>query len=172
MPTYVQVGWHDSPAHVKGFSCWKGEADGCDVIRWCHCCYAYVEGRGYKRRVCMSLWAIVWVFGCCTFELPFEEPPTLCCSYFGASWGVRVHLYRKVFFICLTACAQGYLGDFELFWHSCSQVNWVAHLPGSTWTWYRGGEDCNLLVQISTGGINCYFGEPTNPPSIPEHCHI
>ena len=75
----------------------------------------------------MRLGAIVWVLGCCTFELPFEEPPTLCCSYFSASWGVRIHLYRKVLFICLTACVQGYLGDLELVQLSCLQVNQVAH---------------------------------------------
>ena len=39
-----------------------------------------------------------------------EKPPTLCCSYFSASHGVRVHSYRKVFLACSTACAQGYLG--------------------------------------------------------------
>ena len=42
----VQVGWHDSTVHAQGFSHWEMEADDCDVIRWCHCCYAYVEGWG------------------------------------------------------------------------------------------------------------------------------
>ena len=33
MPMDVQAGWHDSTAHVQGFSCLKREADDCDVIR-------------------------------------------------------------------------------------------------------------------------------------------
>ena len=53
-------------------------------------------------------------FVCCTLELPLQEQVTLCCGYFGASLGVRVHLYRKVCFICSTASVQCYLGYPEL----------------------------------------------------------
>ena len=37
---------------------------------------------------------------------------------------------------------------------ACDAIQ-VAHLPGSTWTWYWSGKDCNLLVWIGTHGINC-----------------
>ena len=48
-----------------------------------------------------------------------EEPQTLSCSYFGASLGVRLQLYREVFFICSSVSAQGYLGHPELVYFSC-----------------------------------------------------
>ena len=80
------------------------------IFQWCYCQCAYVKGWEYIRVSTHKFEAIVWLFGCCTFKLPCEKPLTLCCSYFSASHGVRVHSYRKVLFICSVACAQGYLG--------------------------------------------------------------
>ena len=76
----------------------------------------YVEGWEYIIGSTHELKAIIWVFGSCTPKLPCEKPPTLCCIYFSASHGVRVHLYRKVLFICSATCAQGYLGYPYLVW--------------------------------------------------------
>ena len=45
-----------------------GRADDHDIIRWCHCCYAYIEVRGLYKGVCTSPRALIWVFGCSTFS--------------------------------------------------------------------------------------------------------
>ena len=60
-----------------------------------------------------------------------EEPQTLSCSYLGASWGVRLQLYRELFFICSSVSAQGYLGHPELVHLSCLWVNQVSCHPAS-----------------------------------------
>ena len=52
----VQVGQHDSTAHAQGFSLWKGEADDCDVIRWCYCHYTYVKGGGLSKESVHEPW--------------------------------------------------------------------------------------------------------------------
>ena len=101
-----------------------------------------------------------------------EEPQTLSCSYLGASLGVRLQLYREVFFTCSSVSAQGYLGQPELVYLSCFQVNQGILPPCIPWTQYQSSKDCNLLVQIGRCGINCNFGEPTNPFSISVFSHI
>ena len=55
----VQVNWHGSPVHVQCFSHQKREADDCDItnVILMHRVWEYI------RRACMSLGAIVWVFG-------------------------------------------------------------------------------------------------------------
>ena len=45
----------------------EGRADNHDVLRWCHCLYAYIGLRGLYKGACMSLGALVWVFVCSTF---------------------------------------------------------------------------------------------------------
>ena len=64
----VQVGQHNSTAHVHGFSHLKREADDCDIVRWHQCCCTYIRVGNYIKRVHTSLWALVWVFGCSTFD--------------------------------------------------------------------------------------------------------
>ena len=127
----VQAGWHDSTAHAQGFSHWKREADNCDVIRWCHCHYAYVEVGDYKRRAQTSLRALIWVFGCSTFSYISWESADLSHGYLSASLGVRLQLYREVFFICSSVSAQSYLGHPELVYLSCLWVNQVPCHPVS-----------------------------------------
>ena len=70
-PTDAQVVQHDSTGHVQGFSHLKEETDDCDVIRSCHCHYAYVKDKGLYKEVHTSLGALIWVF---------------CCSTFGHTW--------------------------------------------------------------------------------------
>ena len=53
-PTDAQVCQHDSTVHVQRFSHLEGRTDNHDIIRWCHCHYAYVEVRGLYKGVCMS----------------------------------------------------------------------------------------------------------------------
>ena len=68
MLTDVQACWHNSTVHMcKGVSCLEGRADNHDIIRWCHCCYAYVEVRGLHKGAHMSPGALIWVFDCSTF---------------------------------------------------------------------------------------------------------
>ena len=61
----------------------------------------------------------------------YEEPQTLSHGYLGASLGVRLQLYREMFFICSSLSAQGYLGHPELVYLSCLQVNQVSCHPTS-----------------------------------------
>ena len=51
--------------------------------------------------------------------IPHEKPQTLSCSYLSTSHGVRLQLYREMFFICSSVNAQGYLGHPELVYLSC-----------------------------------------------------
>ena len=126
--------------------------------------------------MCMSLGALVWVFGCSTFGYTHDEPQTLSCGYLNASLGVRLQLYRTVFFMCSSVSAQGYLGHPELVYLSCFMSEPGILPPCIPQTWYQSGKDCNLLVQIGAHGINHDFGEPTHPFSIPmvshTHTHI
>ena len=57
-------------------------------------------------------------------------------------------------------------------WVCTYASNWVAYHPGSTQTQYWSSKDCNLLVQLGAHRINCNFGEPTDPSSIPKEGHI
>ena len=101
-----------------------------------------------------------------------EELWTLSSSYLSASLGVRLQLYREVFFICLVVSAQAYLEHLELVYFRCMQARQVAHLPGSTQTWYWSSKDGNLLVWIGTHGINHNSDENTDSLGISEWGHI
>ena len=48
-----------------------------------------------------------------------EKLQTLSSSYFSASQGVRLQLYREVFFVCLVVSGQAYLGHPDLVYFSC-----------------------------------------------------
>ena len=127
MLTDAQVGQHDSTVHSQGFSCLKREADSHDVIRWCHCHFAYKEGWGlYKESIHkpqgshLSFWLQY-------IQLHFMRSHRPSCSYLGACWGVRLQLYREVFFICSAVSGQGYLGHPELVYFSDLQASQVAH---------------------------------------------
>ena len=63
-----QADQHDFTAHAQGFSCVKREADDHDIISWCHCHDAYVEGWGLYKQSMQSLEAFIWVFGCTIFS--------------------------------------------------------------------------------------------------------
>ena len=52
----VQAGWHNSTVHAQGFSHLKGEADDCDIIWWCHCHDAYVQGWGLYKESTHEPW--------------------------------------------------------------------------------------------------------------------
>ena len=56
-----------------------------------------------------------------------EKLWTLSHGYLSASQGVRLQLYRKVFFICLVISAQAYLGHSELVYFSYLWASQVAH---------------------------------------------
>ena len=153
----VQAGWHGSTVHAQGFSCSKGEADYCDVIRWHHYCGAYIEGGElYKESMhepqcsCLGFWLqLLW-----------------CLSRSGT-------ITRKGSVLYLFNCKCSRLAQVP--WVSLLQLfasNQVAYHPESAQTWYWSSEDHNLLVLMSAHRINCYFGEPTNPSSIPENSHI
>ena len=44
----------------KGSSCLKGEADVCDIIRWHHCCSAYINEGVVFKKAHTSLGALIW----------------------------------------------------------------------------------------------------------------
>ena len=167
----AQACQHDPTVHVQRFSHLKGRADDHDIIRWCHCLYAYVEVGGYIRECTWALgllsgfWAAVYLVALC------KEPQILSCGYLDAS-EVRLLPYREMSFIYSTVSAQGYLGNPELVCSSCLQVNWITCHPVSLRPCIWNSKDHNILVQIGTCGINHDFGEPTNPCSIPKIGHI
>ena len=106
-------------------------------------------------------------FGSCTSTLPLEKPPTLCCSYFSASWGVRVQLTGNCSSFVWLHVPKIILGTLSRYQFSCLQVNWVSLPLYIPWTLYQSGTDHNFFDWIGAHGINCYLGEPTNPSSIP-----
>ena len=59
----VRVSQHVPTVQAQSFSCWKREADGCDVILVTSKSSVYVEGREYIRGSAHELEAIIWVFG-------------------------------------------------------------------------------------------------------------
>ena len=65
---------------------------------------------GYISRVCMSLEAIIWVFGAehSGKFLRSHQPSVVATSV--PLMGARVHSYRTVFLVYSSTCAQGYLG--------------------------------------------------------------
>ena len=67
----------------------------------------------------MSLRAIVGFLAAVHLVTLCEKPWTLSSSYLSASLGVRLQLYREVFFICLAISAQTYLGHSELVYFIC-----------------------------------------------------
>ena len=66
MLTDVQVCQHDSTAYAQGFCHLKREADDHDIIRWHHCCYAYIEGWELYKESMHEPWVLIWVIGCIT----------------------------------------------------------------------------------------------------------
>ena len=97
----VQMSQCDSPVHVQCFPTERGKqtimtsfSDVTNVI------LMHRVG-GYIKRACMSLEAIVWVFGAELSDNLLRKPLTLCHGYFSASCGARVHSYRRVFFVYL-----------------------------------------------------------------------
>ena len=50
---------HGPTVHAQGFSCWKREADNCDVILVMSKSSAYVESREYIRGSAHDLKAII-----------------------------------------------------------------------------------------------------------------
>ena len=56
-----------------------------------------------------------------------EKPWILSSGYLGASVGVRLQLYKEVFFICSVVSAPAYLGHPELVYFSCLQASQIAH---------------------------------------------
>ena len=130
------------------------------------------RGLGVKRRVHMSLGASSSGFLVVAHSVTLcEEPQTLSCSYLSASWGVRLQLYREVFFVWSSVSAQGYLEHPKLVYLSCFRVNQVSHHPASLrpsiWVARTTIFRCKL-----EHGINNDFGEPTNPFSVHVFGHI
>ena len=87
-------------------------------------------------------WAGGWSpgsFGSCTSKLPLEKPPTLCCSYFGASWGVWVQLTGRCSSFVQLYVPKVIPGTLSWYWFSCLQVNQVvcliSHRPCIRVTW-------------------------------------
>ena len=120
----------------------------------------------------MSFGALVWVFNCSTFGsnwLGTTDPflwLLLCLLRSGT-------ITRKGSVLYLFDCKCSRLSQVP--WVSLFQLfvsNWVAYHPGSTQTHHQSGNDHNLLVLISTHGINCDFGEPINPSSVLENGNI
>ena len=68
MPMDTQACWHNCTLHAQRFSHLQGRTDDCDIIKWYHHHYAYIEVRGLYKGAHMSPGAIVWVFGCSTFS--------------------------------------------------------------------------------------------------------
>ena len=66
-------------------------------------------------------------FGSCASKLPLEKPLVLCCSYFGASQGVRVQLTGKCSSFVQLHVPKVILGTLSWYWFSYFQVNWVVH---------------------------------------------
>ena len=149
MLTDAQAGWHDSTVHAQGFSHWKRGADNHDIIRWHHCHYAYVKGWSIKGECAWAFGSLIWVLGYSTFSDTLWEAITLSQGYLSASCGVRLQLYREVFFVCSSVSAQGYLEHPELVYLSYLQVNQVSHHPtslgpgiGAAWTMIFGANWC------------------------------
>ena len=140
----------------KGFSHLNEEADDHDIIRWHYCCSAYVNEGVYIRKCTQALgvvgcWFIWFSF---RFFLWFvlRKPQTLCLGYLSDSQGVGLLTYRKVFFICLTVCAQGYPEHLELVCYSCLYVNQVACHPASIWLSTRKARTTALWSEVAHTG--------------------
>ena len=65
------------------------------------------------------------LFGSCTSKLPLEKPPTLCCSHFSASRGVRVQLTGQCSSFVQLHVPKVILGTLSWYRFCCLQVNWV-----------------------------------------------
>ena len=162
----VQAGWHDSTAHVQGFSHLKREADNCDIIRWHHCYFTNIEGDVYKP------WGTHLGFWLHYIQLHFvrsHRPSVVATSVPLEQWDYNLtgkcSLFVQLYMLLVILSTLSSL--FMLF-----ASNWVAYHPGSSQTQYQSGKDCNLSVLISACGINHVFGEPDNPSTIPEKGHI
>ena len=80
----VQVGWSGSTAHVQGFSCSKVEQTIVTSLGDVTIMVLTLRVGRYMKRMCMSLGALIWDFGCSTFGsnwLGATDPflQLLCC---------------------------------------------------------------------------------------------
>ena len=102
----------------------------------------------------------------------FRKPQTLCLGYLSASWGVGLSQYKKVFFICSSVCAQGYLGHLELVCFSCLWAGWVVCHPASIWPVTRKARTTALWSWVVHAGQIATSVSPLNSSSIPWESHI
>ena len=157
----VQVSWYVSSAHVqrlfppKWRSRWLWHNQVMS-LSFCLC-----KWRGYIRKHTQALGFFFSSLSLvCSLVDSSGKPQTLCLSYLGAFQGVGLSPYRKVFFICSSACAQGYLGHPELVCFSWLWASWVAcHPVLSDPLPERQGPQ--PLEQNSTCRINHDLNEPT-----------
>ena len=158
----------------KGSSCLKGEADDCDVIRWCHCHSAYVNEGVVFKEAHMSPGAsslIVASSGSLDSFLSFlgsHRPSVSATSVPLEEWDYN----HKVFFIFLTVCVQGYPEHLELVSFSCLWVSQVTSHPASIWPGTRKARTTGPSEWSSTCGINMTLVSPLNSSSIPRESHI
>ena len=115
----------------------------------------------------MSLRALIWVFGCGTFSYTL--------------WGTTDPLLQLPWCLLRSEITTLQGSVLYLFNCKCPRLSWVpwvsllqflASLLGSLppcipQTLYWSSKDHNLSVWIGACRINCDFGEPTNPSSIP-----
>ena len=115
---------------------------------WHHLSLCLCRGLGlYMERMHKSWGSHLGLFAVhsVTFH---EEPQTLYCSYLSASKGVRLQLYRRVFFVCSAVSVQGYLGHPELVCFHCLWVNNVSHLPASLRSCIRAGRTAIFQCEL------------------------
>ena len=120
--------------------------------------------RGVFKEECMSPGVgcqFVWFSFRFFLWFVLRKPQTLCLGYLGASWGVGLFPYRKVFFICLTVCVQGYPEHLELMCFNSLWVSQVACHPVHIWPDTRKARTAAPSEWSSACGINCNLGEPT-----------
>ena len=135
MSVDVKASQCDSTVHVWRLSHLNEEVDDCNVIRWCHLLFCLHKWGGRYKRNCAQtrgfIHSLVPHSLVCYPVGSSRKPQTLSLSYLGASWGVGLLPYRKVFFICSSICVQGYLRHYELVCFSCLWVSWVTSHPAS-----------------------------------------
>ena len=120
----------------------------------------------------MSLRALIWVHGCCTFSYTLWE------TVDPLSWLPQCLSRSEI-----TALQECVL---YLFSHKCPSLSWTSWVnllqllvskpgsltPGSSQTQHQSSKNCNLSGQIGTQRINCGFGEPIKSSSILKRGHI
>ena len=111
--------------------------------------------RGYIRKCPWALGFFFWFFIFGLFLGWFNHEATDPLSQLrSASRGVGLLPNRKVFFICSSVSAQGYLEHPELACFSCLWASWVACHPASIWPSTWKGKDHNPSELSSACGIN------------------